>query len=100
LSILAISGGTGFVGSRLIALATAAGHQVRALTRREQAAREHIDWVAGDLGDTAALARLCEGADAVIHVAGVVNAPDRDGFAVGNIHGTRNMLAAAEAAGV
>jgi len=99
-SILAITGGTGFVGSRLIALATAAGHEVRALTRREQAVREHIQWVAGDLGNAAALAQLCEGADAVIHVAGVVNAPDRAGFAAGNIHGTRNMLAAAEGAGV
>jgi nucleoside-diphosphate-sugar epimerase len=99
-SVLAITGGTGFVGSRLIALALEAGHQVRALTRREQAEREHIAWVAGDLHDTSALARLAEGADAVIHVAGVVNAPDRDGFARGNIDGTRNMLTAAEGAGV
>jgi len=97
---LAITGGTGFVGSRLIALATAAGHQVRALTRREQAPRERIEWVAGDLGNTDALAQLCDGADAVIHVAGVVNAPDRAGFATGNIEGTGNMLAAAEGAGV
>lgn len=100
MSILAITGGTGFVGSRLIALAAAAGHQVRALTRRAQAARAHIDWVAGDLADIPALAQLCDGADAVIHVAGVVNAPDRAGFATGNIEGTHNMLAAAEAAGV
>jgi nucleoside-diphosphate-sugar epimerase len=99
-SILAVTGGTGFVGSRLIALAVEAGHQVRALTRREQAAREHIDWVSGDLDAGDALARLCDGADAVIHVAGVVNAPDRAGFAAGNIEGTRNMLAAAESAGV
>ena len=97
---LAITGGTGFVGSRLIALATAAGHSVRALTRREQASREHIEWVAGDLGDSAALARLCEGVDAVIHVAGVVNAPDRVGFVAGNVDGTRNILAAAEGGGV
>jgi nucleoside-diphosphate-sugar epimerase len=97
---LAITGGTGFVGSRLIALATAAGHEVRALTRREQAPRAHIDWVAGDLSDGAALAKLCAGADAVIHVAGVVNAPDRAGFAVGNVAGTQNILSAAELAGV
>jgi nucleoside-diphosphate-sugar epimerase len=97
-SILAITGGTGFVGSRLIALATAAGHQVRALTRREQAARPNIEWVTGDLNATAALAQLCAGADAVIHVAGVVNAPDRAGFVAGNIEGTRNILAAAEGA--
>lgn len=100
MATIAISGGTGFVGSRLIALAIEAGHAVRALTRREQAEREHIDWVTGDLGNTAALAQLCKGADAVIHVAGVVNAPDRAGFAAGNVEGTGNMLTAAETAGV
>lgn len=99
MSTLAITGGTGFVGSRLIALALEAGHRVRALTRREQAEREHIAWVPGDLHDIPALACLAEGADAVIHVAGVVNAPDRAGFARGNVEGTRNMLAAARAAG-
>jgi nucleoside-diphosphate-sugar epimerase len=99
-SVLAITGGTGFVGTRLIALATEGGHRVRALTRREQAEREHIEWVPGDLQDTDALAKLAEGADAVIHVAGVVNAPDRAGFARGNIEGTANMLAAAGGAGV
>jgi uncharacterized protein YbjT (DUF2867 family) len=36
----------------------------------------------------------------VIHVAGVVNAPDKAGFALGNVDGTANMLAAAEGAGV
>jgi nucleoside-diphosphate-sugar epimerase len=100
MSTLAITGGTGFVGSRLIALAVEAGHRVRALTRREQAEREHIAWVPGDLHDDAALAALAQGADAVIHVAGVVNAPTREGFAAGNIDGTRNMLAAAADAGV
>ncbi|NML05505.1 NAD(P)H-binding protein [Sphingomonas sp. G-3-2-10] len=100
MTTLAITGGTGFVGSRLIATAIEAGHKVRALTRREQAAREGIEWIAGDLNGTPALARLCEGADAVIHVAGVVNAPDRAGFAAGNIDGTRNMIDAAKGAGV
>jgi nucleoside-diphosphate-sugar epimerase len=97
---LAITGGTGFVGTRLIAIALEAGHQVRALTRREQAERNHITWISGDLQDKPALARLAEGAEAVIHVAGVVNAPDRAGFALGNVEGTANMLAAAQGAGV
>lgn len=100
MSVLAITGGTGFVGSRLIALAVEAGHQVRALTRREQPARDGVTWVRGDLDAADALVELCTGADAVIHVAGVVNAPDREGFAHGNITGTANMLAAAQAAGV
>jgi nucleoside-diphosphate-sugar epimerase len=100
MTTLAITGGTGFVGTRLIALALEAGHRVRALTRRAQAEREGITWIQGDLSAEAALADLCAGADAVIHVAGVVNAPDRAGFAVGNIDGTRNMLAAAKRQGV
>jgi uncharacterized protein YbjT (DUF2867 family) len=59
-----------------------------------------VTWVPGALDDQAALAKLVAGADAVIHVAGVVNAPDRAGFAAGNVDGTRAVLAAAEAAGV
>lgn len=94
---LAVTGGTGFVGARLIAAALAAGHQVQALTRRPQAPRPRLDWVTGALDVPEALARLCAGADAVIHVAGVVNAPDRAGFAAGNIAGTEAMLAVAQA---
>jgi nucleoside-diphosphate-sugar epimerase len=99
-SVLAITGGTGFVGGRLIAVALDAGHQVRALTRRPQQPRDNLAWIEGALDDAAALAALADGADAVIHVAGIVNAPDRAGFAAGNIDGTRAMLAAAESAGV
>ena len=97
---LAVTGGTGFVGSRLIALAVAAGHQVRALTRRPQANRDGVDWVEGALDQADSLTRLADGADAVIHVAGVINAPDRAGFEAGNVTGTGTMLAAAEQAGI
>ena len=92
--MLAITGGTGFVGGRVLALAP---EPWRALTRRP---REGTGWIAGDLADTAALARLCEGASAVIHVAGVVNAADRAGFMAGNVAGTANIIAAARDAGV
>ena len=92
--ILALTGATGFVGSHLLDLALAEGHRVRALTRRPQAERAGVTWVSGDLGDSAALATLVEGADVVVHVAGLVNAPDRAGFARGNIDGTRAMVAA------
>jgi nucleoside-diphosphate-sugar epimerase len=100
MSVLAITGGTGFVGTRLIALAMEAGHEVRALTRRERAETPGVTWVRGDLDAEDALRTLCEGADAVIHVAGVVNAPDAQGFALGNIDGTRHILEAATAMGV
>ncbi len=98
--ILAITGGTGFVGKRLIDRALAAGHRVRVLTRRPQAARECVEWIAGALDTPGALRDLASGADAVIHVAGVVNAPDKAGFVAGNVTGTQAVAAAAQAAGV
>jgi nucleoside-diphosphate-sugar epimerase len=97
---LAITGGTGFVGSHLIEAALAAGHDVKALTRRPQEARDRLDWVSGSLEDRGALKRLVDEADAVIHVAGVINAPDEAGFEHGNVAGTLAMLAAATAGGV
>jgi len=98
--IVALTGATGFVGSAVLDQALAKGHQVRALTRRDLPAREGVTWVHGDLGDAAALARLCAGADAVIHVAGVVNSPDRAGFEAGNVAGTQAMIDAAGGIGV
>jgi uncharacterized protein YbjT (DUF2867 family) len=92
--ILALTGATGFVGSHLLDLALAEGHQVRALARRPQGERAGVTWIAGDLADTAALASLVDSADSVVHVAGLVNAPDRAGFARGNVDGTRAMVAA------
>lgn len=96
--IIALTGGTGFVGKRLIALATEAGHHVRALTRRPRPELPSVTWIDGALDTPGALARLVDGAQAVIHVAGVVNAPDRTGFAHGNIDGTQAMIDAAMAA--
>lgn len=94
---LAITGGTGFVGSRVLDLATT---PARALARKPQPARDGVTWVAGDLADRAALEALCDGAEAVIHIAGVVSAPTQAGFDAGNVAGTAAMLAAAEKAGV
>lgn len=54
----------------------------------------------GSLDDEASLATLCAGADAVIHIAGVINAPDAAGFEAGNVTGTANMLAAAKTTGI
>ena len=97
---LAMTGATGFVGATVLEAALAAGHQVRALTRRPQAPRAGVTWVAGALDAPETLIELTQGADAVIHVAGVVNAPDKAGFVAGNIAGTQAMVAAAQAAGI
>ncbi len=100
MTVLAITGGTGFVGSRLIDLALAAGHEIRALTRRPQAGRTGIAWIDGALDTPEPLDRLLHGADVALHVAGVVNAPDRAGFAFGNVAGTQAVVDAAIRAGV
>ncbi|MCW2389481.1 uncharacterized protein YbjT (DUF2867 family) [Sphingobium sp. B11D3B] len=80
--------------------ALAAGHAVRALTRRPQPPREGVSWIAGSLEDDAALDALVAGADAVMHIAGVVNAPTRAGFEAGNATGTAAVIAAMQRAGV
>jgi len=99
-TLIAVTGGTGFVGSHLIEHALAEGHQLRALTRRPQPDRAGLTWVEGALGNPDSMAALVRGTDAVLHIAGVINAPDRAGFAAGNIEGTRVLIAAAEAAGI
>ncbi len=96
--MLAVTGATGFVGQALLDRAHAAGIAVRALARREQPARPGIEWVRGDLDDKAALAALVAGAEAVIHVAGVVN--DAAEFERGNVMGTMSVIEAALGAGV
>lgn len=93
--ILAITGGTGFVGARTIDQALSAGHTVRALARREQPPRDGVTWIAGTLADRDALSALVSTADAVIHIAGAVNAASRAAFAAANIDGTRALVEAA-----
>lgn len=98
--IVALTGATGFVGQAVLDAAARKGVQIRALTRREQAAREGVTWVEGSLSDAASLEELCEGADSVVHVAGLTNTPDPAEFEEANVNGTRRLLHAAKASGV
>jgi nucleoside-diphosphate-sugar epimerase len=91
---LAITGGTGFVGSHTIDEALRRGHRVRALARRPQPPRDRVEWIAGSLQDLPALRRLAEGADAVLHIAGVTNAAGPADFYAGNVAGTAAVRAA------
>ena len=97
---LAVTGGTGFVGARFLAIATAAGYEIRALTRKWRPPEEGIDWIEGALDRPEALAKLCAGAEAVVHIAGAINEPDRAGFERVNVGGTANMIDAARRAKV
>lgn len=96
---LAITGGTGFVGSHLLRMAVGEGHEVRALTRRLQQAMEGVTWIEGALDHPDSLARLVAGCDAVIHVAGVIKGDDA-AFRQGNVAGTEAMVDAAAHGGI
>lgn len=98
--ILAVTGGTGFLGGHVLREAAARGHRIRAMARRAQLPRPNVEWVEATLDDYQSLAELVEGADAVIHAAGAVNAPALAGFIEANVTGTASMLTAAEAQGV
>lgn len=97
---VALTGATGFVGNHTIDCFLAAGYGVRALTRREQTAREGVTWVRGDLDDEAALLELATGADTFIHIAALTKALSRDTFFDVNVGGTKKALRAAADAGV
>lgn len=96
--MLALTGATGFVGQALLDQALADGLEVRALVRRPQAPRAGVEWIRGGLDDATALRQLLHGAEAVIHVAGVVNDPAA--FESGNVTGTLNLIEAIKAEGL
>ncbi|MGE4429299.1 MAG: SDR family oxidoreductase [Sphingobium sp.] len=95
-----MTGATGFVGAETLDQLLEAGFSIRALTRRPQADRAGVTWVTGALDRPETLDELVRGADCVLHIAGVVNAPDRAGFEAGNGQGTAHVIAAMERAGV
>ena len=97
---LAMTGATGFVGRATLLRAVEAGWHVRALTRRAQEARDGVTWIAGALDRPDSLAEMAVGADALLHIAGVVNVPTRAAFEAGNAVATANVVEAARGAGV
>lgn len=95
-----LTGATGFVGTHATRLLMDAGHQVTALARSEAKARELFprvapEWVWGDLADEAALRRGLEGADVVVHVAGLTKAVRPAEFYEVNAAATQRLLDAA-----
>jgi uncharacterized protein YbjT (DUF2867 family) len=93
---VALTGATGFVGGHLLRRLTAAGWQVRALTRRPAALDpgEAVTPVVGDLESEAALTELVAGATAVVHCAGLVAARSAAEFQQVNAEGTARLLRA------
>lgn len=93
--IVAITGGTGFIGKHLIARHVARGDQVRYLTRRKTAedirgAIAHIGNLSSSIGE---LRQFVRGADVLYHCAAELrNETDMHNT---NVLGTANLLAAA-----
>lgn len=79
---LAVTGATGFLGRRVVALALEAGDTVRALVRQGRGPlppHPSLAVVPGHLEDPSAVAALVEGADVVLHLAASgVQSRDRD----------------------
>ena len=98
---IAVTGGTGFVGSHLVETLCAAGIQPRVLVRDRISPRwiaaAPAGWVEGALGEPDALRRLVDGAGTVLHLAGVVRAGNAAGFDRGNRIGTANLVQAVRA---
>lgn len=98
--LIALTGATGFVGQAVLDAAQEKGLAVRALTRRDQPERERVEWVRGSLSERGALEELVRGAETVVHVAGLTNAPDPAAFHAANVEGTQNLVDACNAQGV
>jgi nucleoside-diphosphate-sugar epimerase len=99
-----VTGGSGFIGGRLIERLRSERWDVRALARSEPATDRvtalQCEAVPGDLDDTAALRVGSDGADVVFHCAAKADdwgAPEE--FERINVLGTENVLAAARDAG-
>jgi nucleoside-diphosphate-sugar epimerase len=100
-----VTGGSGFIGGRLIERLVVEGRPVRALARSDEAAARvealGAEAVRGDLGDRASLAAGAAGCATAFHLAAHLGEWGRwEDFERGNVEGTRNALAACEEAGV
>ncbi len=98
-----ITGASGFIGGKIAERLLAEGRCIRVLSRRPLPHLEKLGAkvVLGDLDNTMALRRGCEGVATVFHVAGRVGVwgPTTDFFRV-NVEGTRNVVAACRASSV
>lgn len=100
-----VTGGSGFLGRRLIPTLREQGHSVRALGRSD-AARKVVreagaEPCEGDLSDVESLKRGMEGCEVVFHSAASLKQwGPRAEFFEANVRGTENVLQSARAAGV
>jgi len=98
-----VTGGTGFVGPHVVHALRARELPVRALVREPKRAARLAAWgvelVPGDITDPTSLRAACAGVDAVVHLVAVIKGSRAD-FERVMEQGTRNVVAAAQDAGV
>ncbi len=95
---VAVTGGTGFVGSHLVEHLLARGYtDIRCLVRSDSRwlAGLPVTFVTGDMNDAAALRTLLGGAERVFHVAALTRSRSWKDFRRANVEGTENLLRAA-----
>jgi len=97
---IALTGATGFLGGHTLGALVEKGYKVRALTRRPQPKIDNVEWIEGALDDTESLNKLVQDADALLHLAGLTKALNRDTFFDVNVTGSKNLFKAAQEAGV
>lgn len=88
-----VTGGLGFIGSRLVELIKAK-HEITVLDR-SQASIEGIECIQGDITDREAVIKAVEGKDIVIHLAALLDeSAGRKKLFEANVEGTRNVVEA------
>ncbi|MCG5217662.1 NAD-dependent epimerase/dehydratase family protein [Streptosporangium sp. KLBMP 9127] len=100
-----VTGGSGFVGGRLVERLVADGHTVRALARSAAAADKvgglGAIAVRGDITDVTALRAAASGSEIAFHAAARTSrGGSREEFWADNVEGTANVLRAVREAGV
>jgi dihydroflavonol-4-reductase len=101
-----VTGAAGFLGSHVTRQLVARGEEVRVLIRASSSNRAisdlPLEYVTGDLRDPASLERAMKGVRRVFHVAADYRlwAKRSQDIYDSNVGGTKNLLAAAKAAGV
>lgn len=94
-----VTGASGLLGKAVAQLLHDRGHSVRTLQRR--AVEQEWDSMQGSVADPDVAARAVEGVDAVIHLAAKVSfTGEWNDFVATNIVGTRQLITAAQRAGV
>jgi len=98
-----VTGGTGFIGPKVVHALRARGHDVRALVRQPARATRLAAWgaevVAGDVGDPASLTAAADGCTHVVHLVAIIRGKPAD-FERVMTEGTRNLVAVAGSAGI